>query len=304
MSVNLTAIRSLLLEGLNDVTGSYEMIPKQWDKVFTTRTSHKNQETIAQMAFLALPALKSEGAQAAMDNGAGERWKWNFIHQTVALGYAITREAIEDNLYKTSFQPTNLKMQEAFAQYKEITAANILNLCATTITGLGGDGKALAAVDHPVDGSTWANTSATPKDLNEASLITIQQTIPQTFVNERGLRIMARARGLVVPHALEAVAHRLTKTELRPGTANNDINAIKTVAGGLPDGVTVMSFLTSNYQWFVTTNIDGLLHFKRRAYDMDMQPDFLTMNLLVMGSERYSFGFNDPRAIWAESPTS
>ena len=124
------------------------------------------------------------------------------------------------------------------------------------------------------------------------------------FVNEAGLKILARARRLVVPPALEPQAIRLTKTELRPGTANNDVNAVLTTSGGLPEGYIVLDFLSSQYAWFLTTNIEGLIHMLRVPYEMDMQVDFITDNLLVKGYERYSFGYNDPRAIYGSFPTS
>jgi hypothetical protein len=304
MPVALASIRSELLPGLFDVRGSYDMIPRQWDKVFKTHKSNMAVERSTQMAFLALPFLKEEGAATQFDNAAGERFVWSFIHVEVALGYSITRKSIDDNLYKTQFNPTNLKLQESFAQFKEIQGANILNLVTTYQSSIGGDGVALASTAHPYDGGTWANTSATPKDLNESTLLADMTNVRTLFVNERGLRILSRARRLVVPPALEAVAIRLTKTELRPGTADNDVNAILGLSGGLPEGYIVLDFLTSAFAWFLTTNIDGLIHMLRIPYESDMWVDNVTDNLLVKAYERYSFGYNDPRAIWAETPSS
>jgi hypothetical protein len=304
MPVALANIRSELLPGLFDVRGSYDMIPRQWDKVFTTHKSNMAVERSTQMAFVALPYLKDEGAATQFDNNAGERFTWAFIHLEVALGYAITRKAIDDNLYKAQFNPTNLKLQEAFAQFKEIQGANILNLGTTYQTSIIGDGVSLFSAAHPYDGGFWANTSTTPKSLNESTLLADMTNVRTQFVNERGLRILSRARRLIVPPNLEPIAIRLTKTELRPGTADNDVNAILTLSGGLPEGFIVLDFLTSNFAWFLTTNIEGLIHMLRIPYESDMWVDNVTDNLLVKSYERYSFGYNDPRAAWGEFPTS
>jgi len=304
MPIALANIRSELLPGLFDVRGSYDMIPRQWDKVFKTHKSSMAVERSTQMAFVALPYLKEEGAATQFDNAAGERFTWAFVHIEVALGYAITRKAIDDNLYKAQFNPTNLKLQEAFAQFKEIQAANILNLGTTYNSAQIGDGVALFSTSHPYDGGTWANTSSVPKSLNESTLLANMTNVRTQFVNERGLRILARARRLVVPPNLEGIAIRLTKTELRPGTADNDVNAILTLSGGLPEGFIVMDFLTSNFAWFLTTNIEGLIHMLRIPYESDMWVDNVTDNLLVKAYERYSFGDNDPRAAWGEFPTA
>src|SRR5215467_15302645 len=166
MPVSLAQVRSELLPGLFDVRGSYDMIPRQWDRVFATHNSNMAVERSTQMAFMGLPQLKDEGAQTAFDNAAGERFTWNFVHVEVALGYALTRKMIDDNLYKAQFNPTNLKLQEAFAQFKEIQGANILNLGTTYNSSIVGDGVALFSTAHPYDGGTWANTSGTPKSLN------------------------------------------------------------------------------------------------------------------------------------------
>ena len=304
MPVALANIRSELLPGLFDVRGSYDMIPRQWDKVFKTHKSSMAVERSTQMAFVALPYLKDEGAATQFDNAAGERYTWAFVHIEVALGYAITRKAIDDLLYKAQFNPTNLKLQEAFAQFKEIQAANIFNLGTTYNSSQVGDGVAFFSAVHPFDGGTWANTSSTPKSLNEATLLADMTNVRVQFVNERGLRILARARRLVVPPNLEGIAIRLTKTELRPGTADNDVNAILSLSGGLPEGHIVLDFLTSNFAWFLTTNIEGLIHMLRIPYESDMWVDNVTDNLLVKAYERYSFGINDPRAAWGEFPTA
>lgn len=304
MPIALAQIRNELLPGLFDVRGSYDMIPRQWDKVFDTHTSSMSVERSTQMRFVGLPSYKSEGAAITIDNNAGERFQWNFLNQEVGLGYAITRPAIDDNLYKAQFNPANLKLQESFAQFKEIQGANILNNATTYNAGIGGDGVALCSTAHPYDGGTWANRPSTDLDLNEASLLQSMVNVRTNFVNEAGLRILSRARRLVVPPNLEQVAIRLTKTELRPGTANNDVNAILTTAGGLPEGYIVLDFLTSNFAWYLTTNMKGLIHMLRKPFEMDMWVDNITDNLLVKGYERYAFGYNDPRAIYGSFPTS
>ena len=304
MPVALSSVRSELLPGLFDVRGSYDMIPRQWDKVFTTRNSNMAVERSTQMRFMGLPYLKDEGAATQFDNNAGERFIWNFVHQEIALGYAITRKAIDDNLYKAQFNPTNLKLQEAFAQFKEIQGANILNTATTYSSQQVGDGQALLSTSHPYDGGVWANTPSVQLSLNEASLLSGMTNVRTNFVNEAGLRVLSRARRLVVPPQLEAVAIRLTKTELRPGTAANDVNAILTLSGGLPEGFIVLDFLTSAFAWFLTTNIEGLLLMQRIPYEMDMWVDNITDNLLVKGYERYVFGFNDPRSIFGNTPSS
>lgn len=304
MPVALANIRSELLPGLFDVRGSYDMIPRQWDKVFKTHKSGMAVERSTQMAFVSLPYLKDEGAATQFDNSAGERFTWAFVHIEVALGYAITRKAIDDNLYKAQFNPTNLKLQEAFAQFKEIQAANIFNTGTTYNASQIGDGVAYFSTAHPYDGGTWANTSSVPKSLNEGTLLANMTNVRTQFVNERGLRILSRARRLIVPPNLEGIAIRLTKTELRPGTADNDVNAILTLSGGLPEGFIVLDFLTSNFAWFLTTNIEGLIHMLRIPYESDMWVDNVTDNLLVKAYERYSFGINDPRSAWGEFPTN
>jgi hypothetical protein len=303
MAINLAQIKDLLLPGLRGVTGKYDQIPTRWDKVFDKADSNMALERTAQMRFLGLAQLKQEGGQTSFDNNAGERYVWNQEHNEIALGYAITRKSIDDNLYKSQFQPSNLGLMQSFAQTKEIYGWNVFNTATTYNNAVGGDGKALLATDHPIDGGTFANKPSVDVDLNEASLLNAMTTIPVTFVDLAGLKTFARARQLIVPNALEPVAIRLTKTELRPGTADNDVNAILSTSGGLPDGYLVSEFLTSSFAWFLKTNIRGLLYLKRIAFEMDMQVDFTTDNLLVKGYERYSFSYNDPRCLYGSTPS-
>jgi len=304
MAVNLSAIKDLLLPGLRGVEGKYEMIPSQYDKIFTKHDSKMALERTAEMRFLGLAQLKTEGGQTAFDNSAGERYIYNQEHTEIALGYAITRKAIDDNLYKTQFMPSNLGLIESFHQTKEIYGANVLNTATTYNASIGGDGVALCATNHPIDGSTVANKPAVDVDLNESTLLNAMIAIRTNFKDQAGLKIFARGRRLVVPPQLEPVAIRLTKTELRPGTADNDVNAILTTAGGLSEGYMVNDFLTSSYAWFLLTNIDGLSYMERMPFETDMQVDFVTDNLLVKGYERYSFGYYNWRSIFGSFPTS
>ncbi len=308
MPVNLGQIKDLLLPGLRGVTGEYEKIPTRWDKIFIRGKSNMALERTANMRFLSYAQLKTEGGQTQFDNNAGERYIYNQEHMEIALGYAITRKAIDDNLYKTQFQPTNLGLLNSFAQTKEIYGWNVLNTGNVYNSSIGGDGVALFSTAHPIDGATWANTPAVQVDLNEASLLNAMTTIPTTFLDNAGLKTHARARKLVVPFALEPVALRLTKTELRPGTADNDVNAILSTAGGLPDGYVVSEYLTSSFAWFLITSLNrdgqGLLYLERVPFETDMQVEFTTDNLLVKGYERYSFAYNEPRAAYGAFPTS
>ena len=304
MAVNLSAIKDLLLPGLRGVEGKYEMIPSQYDKIFTKHDSKMALERTAEMRFLGLAQLKTEGGQTAFDNSAGERYIYNQEHVEIALGYAITRKAIDDNLYKTQFMPSNLGLIESFQQTKEIYGANVLNTATTYNASVGGDGQPLCSPSHPIDGGTVSNTPSVQVDLNEATLLNGMISIRTNFKDQAGLKVFARGRRLVVPPQLEPVAIRLTKTELRPGTADNDVNAIMMTAGGLPEGYFVNDFLTSPYSWFLLTNIDGLSYMERVRFETDMQVDFVTDNLLVKGYERYSFSYYNWRAIWGSFPTS
>ena len=258
MPVNLAAIKDLLLPGLRGVEGKYEQIPSQYDKVFTKFDSKMALERTAEMRYLPLAQLKTEGGQTQFDNNAGERYVYNQEHIEIALGYAITRKAIDDNLYKTQFHPSNLGLRESFHQTKEIYGFNVLNQGQTYNSAVGGDGVALFSTAHPIDGSTYANTPTVQVDLNEATLLNGMVAVRTNFLDQAGLKTFARARKLLGPPQLEPTMIRLTKTELRPGTSDNDVNAILMTAGGLPEGYMVSDFLTSQFAWFLLTNIQGL----------------------------------------------
>jgi hypothetical protein len=304
MAVNLSAIKDLLLPGLRGIEGKYEMIPSQYDKLFTKHDSKLALERTAEMRYLGLAQLKTEGAQTTFDNSAGERFVYNQEHNEIALGYAITRKAIDDNLYKTQFHPSNLGLIESFQQTKEIYGANVFNTATTYNAAIGGDGVALCSTSHPIDGGTVANKPTVDVDLNESTLLNAMIAIRTNFKDQAGLKVFARGRKLVIPPQLEPVAIRLTKTELRPGTADNDVNSILTTAGGLPEGYMVDDYFTSAFAWFLLTNIDGLSYMDRVSFETDMQVDFVTDNLLVKGYERYSFGYYNWRSIYGSFPTA
>src|SRR5580693_2365631 len=295
---SLSSVKDLLLPGLRGVEGKYEMIASQYDKIFTPYKSNMALERTAEIRYLGYAQLKTEGGQTAFDNNSGERYVYNQEHNELALGYAITRKAIDDNLYKTQFHPSNLGLIESFHQTKEIYAANVLNTATTYNASVGADGVALCSASHPIDGQTIANAPTTNVDLNEATLLNAMISIRTNFRDQAGLKMFARGRKLIVPPQLEPVAIRLTKTELRPGTADNDVNAIFTTAGGIPEGYMVMDFLTSNFAWFLLTNIAGLAYMERVPYESDMQVDFVTDTLLVKGYMRYSFNYFNWRALW------
>jgi len=304
MPIALSAIKNELLPGLRGVIGKYQMIPRIYDKIFDVGQSEMAVERTTEMRYLGLAQLKSEGGSVLFDNDAGERFVWNQEHMELGLGYAITRKAIDDNLYKKQFNPSNLGLIESFAQTKEIYGANFLNTASAVNPSIGGDGVAFCSAAHPIDGGTYANTPTTQVDLNEATLLNAQVMISSTIKDQAGLLVWARARKAVIPPALEPVMIRLLKTELRPGTADNDVNAIPGTAGGIPEGYVVNPFLTSPFAWFLLTDIKGLLYLQRVSFESDMQVDFTTDNLLVKGYERFSFGAFNPRALWGSFPTS
>lgn len=287
--------------GLRKVAGKYKEIPKQYTEVFKVETSDMAIERTVEMRFHGLPTLKSEGGATAFDNGSGQRFVFNQEHYEIGLGYAITRKAIDDNLYKSQYKPSNMGLMESFKQFDEIRAANVLNLGTTYDTTIGGDGVALFSTAHPIDGDTQANRPSTDLALNENAIYSAAINIRQ-MRDVAGLKKFARARKLIVPIQLQYDAERLTKTELRPGTANNDVNAIMT-AGVLPEGYCTMDFLTSSTAWMIKTDQDGLLNLNRVPYEMDMHTDPITGNLLVVGYQRNSFSYEGWRGVWGTFPS-
>lgn len=306
MAINTSQIRDLLRPGLREVAGKYKDIPTQYKRVFKTTQSTMQIERTAHVAYMGLAQMKQEGGATGFDNAAGQRWVYNAETYEVGLAYAITRKAIRDDLYKTEFKPTALGLGKAFKEFWEINSFNVFNNGTTYDPSIVGDGKALFATDHPVDGATAANRFSVDVGLNEASLMQAIKNIRTNWVDERNLKISGRPKrdGLMVPVNLMDVAERITKTELRPGTANNDINADRTVEGGITEYMTC-DYLTSNFAWFVLTqNDEGLKFFERDPYETDMWVDNTTDNLLVKAYQRAQPTYTDWRCSWGSFPSA
>lgn len=308
MAINVSAIRDLLLPGLRGVVGEYKQWPSIWPKLFDQGKSEMAQERTASMRFLPLAQLKNDGGNTVFDNNSGETYVYNQLHIGIGLGYAITRDTIDDNLYKAQFRPSNLGLQRSFAQTKEIYAANVFNNATSYDSTVGGDGVSLLNTAHPLPpgGSgpaTWANRPTVDVDLNESSLLNGMISIQTGFYDNAGLRMLATGKTLVIHPNNEPVAIRLLRSELRPGTAMNDVNAIPSTAGGVTDYVKNV-FFTSPYPWYLKTDQPGLTYLERIPFETDMQVDFTTDNLLVKAFERYSFNYNDPRALYGSAPTA
>ena len=308
MAINVAAIRDLLLPGLRGVVGEYKQWPAIWPKLFDQGKSEMAQERTASMRFLPLAQLKTDGGQTAFDNASGEAFIYNQLHTGIGLGYAMTRNTISDSLYKAQFRPSNLGLQRSFAQTKEIYAAAVFNNAGTYDTTVGGDGVSLLSPAHPLPAggsgpATFSNTPAVALDLNESTLLNGMITIQTGFYDNAGLRMMATGKTLVIHPNNEPVALRLLRAELRPGTAQNDPNVLPMVAGGINEYVKNV-FFTNSFAWFIKTDQPGMLYLEREPFEIDMQVDFTTDNLLVKAWERYSFNYNDPRALWGTQPTS
>lgn len=304
MAINTGAIVDLLLPGLRGVTGEYKQWNQIWPELFDSGVSEMQQERTASMQFLPLAQSKLDGGQTYFYNQSGESFIYNQVHIAIALGYAITRNTIEDNLYKSSFRPSNLGLQRSFVQTKEVYGANIFNNATTYDTTVIGDGVSLINTAHPIPaGGTWSNRANPDVDLNEASLLAGQIAIQTGFFDNAGLRMLATGQTLVIHPNNEPVARRLLYSELRPGTAMNDLNVIPATAGGLTKFVKNV-FFTSAFPWYIKTDVPGLLYLQRIPFETDMQVDFNTDNLLVKAFERFSFNYFDPRALWGSSPTS
>lgn len=304
MPIALSSIRNLLLPGLWAVTGKYDQLPAVRKQIFVERKSNMALEQSTSMRYLAQAFVKPEGAPSQADNASGQRYTYNQTHNELAVLFAITRKAIDDNLYKTEFGPAVMGLNEAFDRTNEAFAADVLNSSATYNAAIGGDGVAFASTAHPVDGNTFSNRASPDADLNETSLLNAQVAINANFLDNGGQRMNAKPRRLIVPPQLEPVAVRLLKTELRPGTAQNDVNAILSTQGGIPNGYQVWNYLTSQFAWFLQTNQDGLIYMNRVPYETDMSVEFSTDNLLVKGYQRNSYSYNEPRSMYFSLPTS
>lgn len=304
MPVALSSIRNLLLPGLWAVTGKYDQLPAVRKQIFKERKSNMALEQSTSMRYIAQAFVKQEGAPTQADNASGQRYIYNQTHNELAVLFAITRKAIEDNLYKTEFGPAVMGLNEAFDRTNEAFAADVFNNATTYNSAIGGDGKALLATDHPVDGGSFSNLASPAASLNETSLLNAQVAINANFRDNANQRMNAKPRRLIIPPQLEPTAIRLLKTELRPGTAQNDVNAILSTQGGIPDGYLVWNYLTSQFAWFLQTNQDGLVYMNRVPYETDMSVEFSTDNLLVKGYQRNSYSYNEPRSLYGSNPTS
>jgi hypothetical protein len=301
--ISRNAAAELLRPGLRQVVAEYAQRDKVWPKIFDKGTSIQAVERTVDARLVGLPSLKAEGAPMTADQGSGTRFTWLQEHIEPAIYYTLTRRMVEDNLYQQSFKTSNLGLQRSFSQFEDIMGAAIFNNAQTYDSSIGGDGKALCATDHPIDGGTFANTFSTQVELGEGTLLEAQVFIGSTFRDYSGILIAAKAKKLLIPPALEPIAVRLLKTTGRPGTADNDVNAISYINGGIPEGYVVNPFLTSSKSWFVLTDIEGLLYLDRRPFEMEMWVDDVTQNISVGATQRYSFGFFNPRAVWGSFPT-
>jgi hypothetical protein len=302
MAITTSQLPALLLPGVRRIKGEYKQIPTQWSQVFAQGKSDMAVERTISMRFLPLPQLKTTGAPTQFDNLAGQRFTYNHVHVAIGLGYSFSREAIDDNLYRTQFDPTNLGLIRSFKQMKEILAAAVFNTGNVLTPGLGADNVALFATNHPVDGFNVPNTPTNPVGLNENTLLLANNMI-RRFRDNAGLLIGAQGKKLVVPVELRHIAKRLMETPLRPGTANNDVASIKENSD-LQDGYLVMDFLTSPFAWFVLSDQGGAIYLERKPFESSMQVEFTTDNLLVKAYERYYLGYDDWRLGWASYPTN
>jgi hypothetical protein len=299
MAISRAQLLKELLPGLNALFGlEYAKYKDEHAEIFETESSDRSFEEETKLSGFGAAPVKNEGSSIVYDN-AQEAFTARYTHETIAMGFSITEEAVEDNLYDSLSTRYTKALARAMAYTKQVKAAAILN---QAFTGTGnptyGDGKVLCATDHPlVSGGTNSNRPTVGADLNETSLEAAVIQIA-AWEDERGLLIAAQPRKLVVPPALMFVATRLLETEMRVGTADNDINAIKS-NGSIPEGYTVNHYLTDNNAWFLMTDIpNGLKHFVRTPMQTSMDGDFDTGNARYKARERYSFGVSDSLGIF------
>jgi hypothetical protein len=282
---------------LNALFGlEYAKYGEQHKEIYETETSERSFEEETKLSGFSAAPVKNEGAAIAYDN-AQEAFTARYTHETIALGFSITEEAIEDNLYDSLSSRYTKALARGMAYTKQVKAAAILNTGFTAGVTYG-DGVTLFSTAHPlVSGGVNSNRPATAADLNETSLENAVIQIA-AWTDERGLLIAAKPKKLVVPPALQFVATRLLETELRVGTADNDINAIKN-NGSIPGGYTINNFLTDTNAWFLLTDVpNGLKHFVRSPLANSMDGDFDTGNVRYKARERYSFGVSDPLGVY------
>ncbi len=298
MAISRAQLLKELLPGLNALFGlEYARYGEEHKEIYETETSERSFEEETKLSGFSAAPVKAEGSSIAYDN-AQEAWTARFNHETIALGFSITEEAIEDNLYDSLSARYTKGLARAMAYTKQVKAASVLNNGFTGGTYAGGDGQALFSQNHPlISGGVNSNTPSTPADLNETSLENAVIQIA-AWTDERGLLIAARPKKLIIPPALQFVATRLLETNLRVGTNDNDINALKN-NGSIPGGYAINHFLTDPNAWFLTTDVpNGMKHFVRVALDTKMDGDFDTGNVRYKARERYSFGFSDPLGMY------
>jgi hypothetical protein len=300
MAISRSQLLKELLPGLNALFGlEYARYGEEHKELYEVESSERSFEEETKLSGFSAAPVKSEGAAIAYDN-AQEAWTTRYSHETIALGFSITEEAIEDNLYDSLSARYTKALARGMAYTKQVKAASVLNN-GFSASYTGGDGVALFSTAHPlVSGTTNSNTPSTQVDLNETSLEAAVIQIA-AWTDERSLLIAAKPRKLVVPPALMFVATRLLETKLRVGTNNNDISAINN-NGTIPEGYTVNHFLTDVNAWFLLTDVpNGLKHFVRTPLQNSMDGDFDTGNVRYNSRERYSFGWSDPLGAWGSS---
>jgi hypothetical protein len=297
MAISRAQLLKELLPGLNALFGlEYKKYGEEHKEIFETETSERSFEEETKLSGFSAAPVKNEGSALAYDN-AQEAWTARYVHETIAMGFSLTEEAIEDNLYDSLSSRYTKALARAMAYTKQVKAAAILN---TAFTGgpTYGDGQVLCSTAHPlVSGGVNSNRPTVAADLNETSLEAAVIQIA-AWTDERGLLIAAQPKKLVIPPALQFVATRLLETELRVGTADNDINALKN-NGSIREGYCVNHYLTDTNAWFLMTDVpNGLKHFVRSPLQNGMDADFDTGNSRYKARERYSFGVSDPLGVF------
>ena len=297
MAISRAQLAKELEPGLNALFGmEYGRYENQHSEIYTTESSDRAFEEEVMLSGFGAAPVKQEGSGVSFDD-ANESFTARYNHETIALAFAITEEAVEDNLYDRISARYTRALARSMAHTKQVKAAAVLNNAFdSTVTG--GDGKELCATDHPlINGGTFANEPSTAADLNETSLEDALISIAG-FVDERGLKIALRGTKLIIPRQLQFTAERLMSSVLRPATSDNDVNAIRSM-GMLPQGYTVNDFLTDTDAFFIMTDTPrGFLHFERTPLSTNMEADFDTGNMRYKARERYSFGFSDPRCVF------
>ena len=297
MAISRSQLVKELEPGLNALFGlEYNRYENQHAEIYITETSDRAFEEEVMLSGFASAPVKQEGAGVVFDQ-AGETFTARYTHDTVALAFAITEEAIEDNLYDRLAARYTRALARSMSNTKQVKAANVLNNAQNTAF-TGGDGKTLINSAHPLaTGGTFSNVLSTAADLNETSL---EQSLIDIagFVDERGLKIAAQGVKMIIPKELQFTAERLMKSPQRTATADNDINAIASM-GMVPQGYRVNNFLTDTDAFFLLTDVpNGLKHFVRSPIKTAIEGDFDTGNVRFKARERYSFGFSDPRCIF------